>query len=120
MPWASGRAGFETRCRSAWTPAARAGEMFDRPQSYLTGRYRDMSQPTESIQDNWRLLHYLLGLLPEDETERLDEASITNEDIAARLSLVEDDLVDAYVTGTLDEDTRGHFEAFYLQSPRRR
>jgi len=79
-----------------------------------------MSQPTESIQDNGRLLHYLLGLLPEDETERLDEASITNEDIAARLSLVEDDLVDAYVTGTLDEDNRGPFEAFYLQSPRRR
>ena len=33
---------------------------------------------------------------------------------------VENDLVDAYVRGTLDADTRTRFESFYMSSPRRR
>jgi hypothetical protein len=78
-----------------------------------------MSQSKELISDG-QLLNYLLGLLPEEQAECLDEASIADDDVAARLSGVENDLVDAYVMETLDQDTRGRFEACYLTSPRRR
>jgi hypothetical protein len=78
-----------------------------------------MSQPKELI-NNRQLADYLLGLLPEEEAERLDEASVVDDDVAARLHDIENDLVDAYVMETLDRDTRGRFDASYLTSPRRR
>jgi hypothetical protein len=81
-----------------------------------------MSQPKEPISESQQgqLINYLLGLLPEEEAERLDEASIMDDDVAGRLCSVENDLIDAYVMETLDQDTRGHFESCYLTSPRRR
>jgi hypothetical protein len=66
------------------------------------------------------LVQYILGLLPESETERLDEASIADDEIAGRLRIVEDDLVDAYVRGNLDGETLERFETYYLSSPARR
>jgi len=78
-----------------------------------------MSQPKELISDE-KLVNYLLGLLPEDEAECLDEASIVDDDVAAQLCAVENDLVDAYVMETLDHDTRARFESCYLTSSRRR
>ena len=66
------------------------------------------------------LRRYLLGALPPDETERLDERSIANDDFAARLSAVENDLVDAYVQGELSGDTLESFRTSYLSSPQRR
>jgi hypothetical protein len=79
-----------------------------------------MSQPDGLMQRDQQLVHYLLGLLPENETDLLDEDSIVDDEVAARLCGVEHDLVDAYVMGTLDQITRQHFEASYLKSPRRR
>jgi hypothetical protein len=79
-----------------------------------------MPLPTESTSDDQQLMHYVLGLLTEDEAERLDEASITDDEVALRLGRVENDLVDAYVTNTLDQRTRENFEAAYLTSARRR
>jgi hypothetical protein len=67
-----------------------------------------------------RLVRYLLGQLPDAEAECLDEASIVEDDVAARLRMVENDLVDAYVAGTLDRTTRERFESHYLASPLRR
>ena len=52
--------------------------------------------------DRAHLVRYLLDLLPEDEAERLDLASIVDDDVASRLCLVESDLVDDYVTGSAD------------------
>ncbi len=66
------------------------------------------------------LVRYLLGMLPDDEAERLDEESIADKDLAWRLEAVEHDLIDAYVSGTLGGETLGRFEAFYLTSPLRR
>jgi hypothetical protein len=66
------------------------------------------------------LVRYLLGLLPDEETEWLDEAAIVDDDVAARLRVAESDLVDAYVGGTLAGETLARFETFYLSSPRRR
>ena len=66
------------------------------------------------------LVRYLLGLLSPEDADRLDEASLVDDAIAARLRIVEDDLVDGYVRGTLAGETLARFESHYLSSPRRR
>ena len=76
--------------------------------------------PHDSAHDDQHLVRYLLGLLPEDQTERLDEASIVDDGLAARLRSVEEDLVDSYVGGTIDDRILTRFESYYLASPRRR
>lgn len=78
-----------------------------------------MSQSRESFTDD-QLISYILGCLPEEATERVDELSIIDDELAARLRLIEDDLVDAYASGTLSVERRARFESFYLASPRRR
>jgi hypothetical protein len=67
--------------------------------------------------DDQRLIHYLLGTLTADEAEELDELSMTDEDFAGRLRVVEDDLVDAYARGDLDAGARTRFESRYLAVP---
>ena len=79
-----------------------------------------MSLLRDSAADGERLVRYLLGFLPEDEAERLDEQSVVNDDVACRLLSAENDLVDAYVRGTLDPGLRRQFESYYLASPGRR
>jgi hypothetical protein len=79
-----------------------------------------MSLLRDSAADNERLVRYLLGLLPVDEADRLDEQSIVDDDVACRLLSVENDLVDAYVRETLDPGRRLRFESHYLTSPIRR
>ena len=70
--------------------------------------------------DDKLLTDYLLGSLPEEEIERLDELSFTDDELAARLRLVENDLVDAYARGEMEGVTLARFNAHYLASPRRR
>src|ERR1700730_12869410 len=65
------------------------------------------------------LIRYLLGSLPEEEADRLDELSIADDGFAWRLSAVENDLVDAYARGELSAETLEPFEAHYLSSPKR-
>jgi hypothetical protein len=74
---------------------------------------------TSGVSDD-QLVQYLLGLLPEDETERLDEACVADDAMADRLRVVEDDLVNAYLRGELDASTLDRFETYYLASPARR
>ena len=65
-----------------------------------------MSNPDKSGPlDERQIVRYLLGLLPAGEAERLDEASIADDDFAARLRVSEADLVDSYVRGKLDAET---------------
>ena len=66
------------------------------------------------------IVQYLLGSLSEEETERLDELAIVDDEFAVRLQLVENDLVDAYVRGDLSGETLERFTSFYLSSPKRR
>lgn len=80
-----------------------------------------MSVPDESEPTNDRQLsRYLLGLLPPEETEWLDEASIVDDEVALRIRVLEHELVDGYVTGTLAGDMLEPFESRYLTTPRRR
>ena len=79
-----------------------------------------MSLLRDSAVDSERLVRYLMGLLPQEEADRLDEQSIVDDDVACRLLTVENDLVDAYVRETLEPDLRLRFESHYLASPLRR
>ena len=78
-----------------------------------------MPLPYESFHDD-QLIGYLLGSLRADEAERLDEQTLIDDELAGRLRMVEDDLVDAYACGRLTGDLLRRFEFFYLASPRRR
>jgi hypothetical protein len=80
----------------------------------------DMSVTHEPALDDQQYLRYLLRLLPDEQTERVEEASIVDNEVALRLRAVECDLVDGYVRGTLDRDTMQRFESYYLSSPLRR
>jgi hypothetical protein len=73
-----------------------------------------------NLPDDRRLTQYLLRALPEEETERLDELSIADDDFAARLSSAENDLVDAYVRGELPPEESARFRSAYLSSPKGR
>jgi hypothetical protein len=52
-----------------------------------------------SADSDEQVVRYLLGDLPDDETERLDERSITDGAFAERLRAAENDLVDRYARG---------------------
>jgi hypothetical protein len=75
-----------------------------------------MISPGKQVYDDQLLIRYLLGLLPEEETERLDELSIVGDDFACRLRDVENDLVDAYASGELSGETLARFQSSYLSS----
>jgi hypothetical protein len=70
--------------------------------------------------DDVQLVQYLLGLLGVEETEWIDELTIADDDVAWRLRDAENDLVDAYARGVLDENLLEPFQRFYLSSPLRR
>src|SRR3982074_2942657 len=76
-----------------------------------------MSLANARERDDQLLIRYLVGVLPEDETERLDELSVSDDRFAADLRAVEHDLVDAYVSGALSGDTLRGFETHYLSAP---
>jgi len=78
-----------------------------------------MTQPQDLGHDD-RLVRYLLGLLPGKDAERLDELTVADDEMAWRLRVAENDLVDAYVSCTLTGQTREQFESFYLSSEHRR
>ncbi len=69
--------------------------------------------------DNNLLRSYLLGALPEAETETCDELSFTDDAFVTKLQAVEDDLIDSYLQNELPGNEREQFQAYYLASPRR-
>ena len=79
-----------------------------------------MTRPSGERPDDEVLVDYLLGRLSTEDTERVDELSVADDDVAWRLQGVENDLVDAYVAGQLSGDRLERFTSFYLTSPMRR
>lgn len=62
------------------------------------------------------LMAYLLGNVPADEAERLDELSITNGGLAEALEAAEMDLIDSYANGELSAADRRSFEQKYIRA----
>lgn len=79
-----------------------------------------MSSQDRQTYDDRLLTQYLLGALPVDESERLDELCVADDELANRLNALENDLVDAYVRSELTGEDLDHFKAFYLSSAKRR
>jgi hypothetical protein len=71
--------------------------------------------------DDERIVAYLLGELPEEESERFeDECYFAGEDWPEEVRAAEHDLVDAYLRQELTPEQRQHFEQNYLKSDERR
>lgn len=79
-----------------------------------------MPPPGEPLLTDDDMVRYLLGLLPVEATNQLDEQSIVDAGVALRLCMAEHELVDSYVRGALDGDLLRRFEQFYLASEYRR
>ena len=75
---------------------------------------KEQSYDTQSVR------RYLLGSLPDAETERYDELSFSDNAFNDLVGSVEHDLVDAYVNGELAGNELESFRSHYLASPRRR
>ena len=69
--------------------------------------------------DEKLMTDFLLGNLPEEEVEWLDEISLSDDDFANRLQAVENDLVDSYVRGELTATDLKQFKTNYLRSSKR-
>jgi hypothetical protein len=61
-----------------------------------------------------RIIAYLLGELPEDESEQFEDECLAQEEWPAQVSLSEEDLIDAYLRGELTPERRQRFEQNYL------
>jgi hypothetical protein len=74
----------------------------------------------QQLYSHQEMNQYLLGSLPEVETERLDELSLTDAEFADALAAAEKDLIDAYIQGELAGAVLQRFKSHYLASPGRR
>ncbi len=67
-----------------------------------------------------QMIQYLLGELSEPEQEQCEEQFFTDDKVFSELQMVEDQLIDNYVSEALPESQRQRFETVYLNSDRRR
>jgi anti-sigma factor RsiW len=65
-----------------------------------------------------RLIQYLLGRLPQEEAERIEEHLFTDDGFRDELLATADDLIHTYLTGSLSRQDRERFETHFLASPR--
>ena len=63
---------------------------------------------------------YLLGVLPPERQEEIDERFLADAEFHAELQATADDLIHAYLGGELPAAERQQFETHFLASPRRR
>jgi CHAT domain-containing protein len=71
--------------------------------------------------NNDKLLRtYLLGTLPQERAEQLEERLLKDDEIGERLSLIEDELIEDYARNALDAGDRQQFEKYFLSNPKRR
>lgn len=63
---------------------------------------------------------YLLGVLPPERQDEIDERFFADEVLHAELQATADDLIHAYLSGELSATDRERFETHFLASPRRR
>lgn len=67
--------------------------------------------------DDRRLIRYLLGLLPEEELEQVEERLFADDEFAERIAAVEMDLIDEYLRGELLPADLEPFERRLLARP---
>jgi hypothetical protein len=67
-----------------------------------------------------RLVDYLLGTLPPEERDELEESYFADDSVHEELQATADDLIHAYLAGTLSSEDRQRFETYFLASPTQR
>src|SRR5262245_48119753 len=65
-------------------------------------------------------MRYLLGEASEAEASELEERYFADDGFFEHLQTVEDELIDAYVRGSLSPQERQHFEESFLTNSKRR
>jgi tetratricopeptide (TPR) repeat protein len=73
--------------------------------------------PSSDLQE--RIRRYLLGNLPEAEQEEIEKDLLTSSDRLEELLVIEDELIDDYLSGELTADDRTAFETYFLATPQR-
>ena len=76
-----------------------------------------MEEPTPTDGDDGLLTRYLLGDLADEERDRLQKTYFEDDALFARLLAAEDDLIDAYVKGSLTAAERRRFEERFGRTP---
>jgi hypothetical protein len=71
-------------------------------------------------EDKEILVRYVLGDLPEEMEERLEQEYFLDQQKWNALRAAEDDLIHDYARGALSEERRAQFEVSFLSSPRNR
>lgn len=74
-------------------------------------------KPDRITQSNIR--SYLLGQVDEAEHEAIETAILTDDELFEELLVVEDEVIDEYLTGKLDPEARSRFENYFLAAPER-
>jgi hypothetical protein len=64
-----------------------------------------------------KLVQHLLGRLPQAEVEKIEEQLFTDDEFRCELLATADDLIHAYLDGTLAREDRAQFEDHFLASP---
>ncbi len=62
---------------------------------------------------------YLLGNMSEDEREQVESRLMTDDEFFRQINLIEDELVDDYLSGALSPKDRKRFEVTFLCAPER-
>src|SRR5229473_8513091 len=70
-------------------------------------------------QDQNRIRRYLLGKLSDGDWETIEQEILINEDLFEEILIVEEELADEYVAGTLNQEERADFERHFLATPER-
>jgi methionine-rich copper-binding protein CopC len=78
-----------------------------------------MSHTLDKVMTDERIIAYLLKELPEEESEQFEDECFAQESWPAQLSLIEEDLIDAYLRGELIQEQRQRFERNYLTTEAR-
>lgn len=89
--------------------------------AFYSGAFDTTSgQPMEQhAQEQEDIRRYLLGLLPQERQQPLEERLLTDNRLFEELLIVEDELIDQYLAGALTERERGEFEAHFMNAPER-
>jgi len=74
-------------------------------------------QTDKTVQEDLR--RWLLGVLPQQESNALEERLITDTALYEELLIVEDELIDEYLAGGLTADEREAFDSYFMNSPER-
>ncbi|HEX8922038.1 MAG TPA: tetratricopeptide repeat protein, partial [Pyrinomonadaceae bacterium] len=70
--------------------------------------------------DRQEIKLYLLGRLePEDRAQRIEERILTEQDYYEELLVIEDEVIDQYLSNELSSDEREAFEQYFLRTPER-